>query len=249
MTTPYQWNSGAGVFKLGDSLNVGADEVLSGQGTGTRKIQFQGTNNTAEIRYNDGGNQRIELGNGSGGSYVYQNISTGVLTLRGGGESNIGTGASTDLNVGTGGSSPNAVSMVWGDGTGWKLRFGTTVASAFAERFSFLDTGYYRVSSGVRNFDMDAVNGRFGMATNHSFDFMTNNTVRWTVSTTGALVANATNGGGITVHDTTMIHSNVALTNGAAAAAGTLTNAPAAGNPTKWIPIDDNGTTRYIPAW
>jgi hypothetical protein len=38
-------------------------------------------------------------------------------------------------------------------------------------------------------------------------------------------------------------------TNGAAAAAGTLTNAPAAGNPTKWIPIDDNGTTRYIPAW
>jgi len=30
---------------------------------------------------------------------------------------------------------------------------------------------------------------------------------------------------------------------------GTLTNAPAAGNPTKWIPIDDNGTTRFIPAW
>ena len=34
-----------------------------------------------------------------------------------------------------------------------------------------------------------------------------------------------------------------------AAATGTLTNAPAAGNPTKWIAIDDNGTTRYIPAW
>lgn len=31
--------------------------------------------------------------------------------------------------------------------------------------------------------------------------------------------------------------------------AGTITNAPAAGNPTKWIPINDNGTTRYIPAW
>lgn len=40
-----------------------------------------------------------------------------------------------------------------------------------------------------------------------------------------------------------------ALNNGAAAAAGTLTNAPAAGNPTKWIAVDDNGTTRYIPAW
>lgn len=37
--------------------------------------------------------------------------------------------------------------------------------------------------------------------------------------------------------------------NGAAAATGTLTNAPAAGNPTKWIPINDNGTIRYMPAW
>lgn len=43
--------------------------------------------------------------------------------------------------------------------------------------------------------------------------------------------------------------SAVAFNNGAAAAVGTLTNAPAAGNPTKWVPINDNGTTRYIPAW
>lgn len=33
------------------------------------------------------------------------------------------------------------------------------------------------------------------------------------------------------------------------AAAGTLLNAPVAGNPTKWIPINDNGVTRYIPVW
>jgi hypothetical protein len=43
--------------------------------------------------------------------------------------------------------------------------------------------------------------------------------------------------------------SSVGYTNNAAAAAGTLTNAPAAGNPTKWIPINDNGTIRNIPAW
>ena len=48
---------------------------------------------------------------------------------------------------------------------------------------------------------------------------------------------------------TTLCQTSVALTNGAAAALGTLTNAPAAGNPTKWIPINDNGTTRYFPAW
>lgn len=48
---------------------------------------------------------------------------------------------------------------------------------------------------------------------------------------------------------TFMIGSRTSYNNGAGAGAGTLTNAPAAGDPTKWIPIDDNGTTRYIPAW
>jgi hypothetical protein len=56
--------------------------------------------------------------------------------------------------------------------------------------------------------------------------------------------------GTITTSATTFLHRTTGtLADGAAAAAGTLLNAPAAGNPTKWIPIDDNGTTRYIPAW
>jgi len=59
----------------------------------------------------------------------------------------------------------------------------------------------------------------------------------------------ATLNGGIATSDTTLHHSHVALGNGAAGNVGTLNTAPAAGNPTKWIPIDDNGTTRYIPAW
>ena len=46
-----------------------------------------------------------------------------------------------------------------------------------------------------------------------------------------------------------LIKSSVAFANGAAGNSATLTNAPAAGNPTKWIAISDNGTTRYIPAW
>lgn len=54
---------------------------------------------------------------------------------------------------------------------------------------------------------------------------------------------------GIRHADAVLLHTAVALTNGAGASTGTLTNAPAATNPTKWIPIDDNGTTRYIPAW
>jgi len=35
----------------------------------------------------------------------------------------------------------------------------------------------------------------------------------------------------------------------AGASMGTLTNAPSAGNPTKWITINDNGTLRRIPTW
>jgi hypothetical protein len=46
-----------------------------------------------------------------------------------------------------------------------------------------------------------------------------------------------------------LMNNGVAMTNGAGAAAGTLLNAPIAGNPTKWVEINDNGTLRYIPAW
>lgn len=57
-------------------------------------------------------------------------------------------------------------------------------------------------------------------------------------------LANITTPGGAAFHTT-----NTAMTNGAGASLGTLTNAPSAGNPTKWIGFNDNGTTRYIPAW
>lgn len=46
-----------------------------------------------------------------------------------------------------------------------------------------------------------------------------------------------------------LIGTNAALTNGAGVSAGTLGTAPTAGNPTKWIKINDNGTIRSVPAW
>lgn len=54
---------------------------------------------------------------------------------------------------------------------------------------------------------------------------------------------------GLTVGSATLLTTNVALSNAAAAATATMTNAPTAGNPTKWISINDNGTVRRIPAW
>jgi hypothetical protein len=82
-------------------------------------------------------------------------------------------------------------------------------------------------------------------------------------STALALAVSILPSGGLAVGTTSdpgtgMIYTNAATfmtrtktswSSGAAAAAGTLANAPVAGNPTKWIPVDDNGTTRYIPAW
>lgn len=67
------------------------------------------------------------------------------------------------------------------------------------------------------------------------------------VSVTDA--GNVSLSGTLTTADTNLMRTSVALSNGAAAQTGTLTNAPVAGNPTKWIAINDNGTTRYIPAW
>lgn len=52
-----------------------------------------------------------------------------------------------------------------------------------------------------------------------------------------------------TLGGATFLATSSALTNGAGVGAGTLLTAPAAGNPTKWIGINDNGTVRYIPAW
>ena len=56
--------------------------------------------------------------------------------------------------------------------------------------------------------------------------------------------------GDISTGDATYLHkTTVALTNAAAGSLGTLANAPAAGNPTKWVTINDNGTPRSIPTW
>ncbi len=56
-------------------------------------------------------------------------------------------------------------------------------------------------------------------------------------------------GGTLVVSSTILLRTKTSFTDGAGVATGTLTTAPTAGNPSKWIGVDDNGTTRYIPAW
>ena len=76
-----------------------------------------------------------------------------------------------------------------------------------------------------------------------TLDLTASNT--WTGNTTFS----PTLGRAITISDTVILSNTNSFSDGSGAHSGTLTNAPAAGNPTKWIPIIDHGTTRYIPAW
>jgi hypothetical protein len=46
-----------------------------------------------------------------------------------------------------------------------------------------------------------------------------------------------------------LLNTLYSMGNNAGVGLGTLTNAPAAGNPTKWIAINDAGISRYIPCW
>jgi hypothetical protein len=80
-------------------------------------------------------------------------------------------------------------------------------------------------------------------ATNHG------NNTRIMISDSGQRISmQAANG--LSVNEAAfLIHAVNALTDGAGGSLGTLGNAPAAGNPTKWIAIDDGGVTRHIPAW
>lgn len=56
-------------------------------------------------------------------------------------------------------------------------------------------------------------------------------------------------GGSLTINSATLLTSKTSFTDGAGVGAGTLLTAPAAGNPTKWVGLNDNGTIRYFPTW
>jgi hypothetical protein len=96
------------------------------------------------------------------------------------------------------------------------------------------------------------VNAAIGTTTVNGIDLNSASISGFAWISPGATIDGAGNFVGRTLQSslaTQLIGSSVTLNNGAGSATGTLTNAPAAGNPTKWIAISDNGTTRQIPAW
>ena len=50
-------------------------------------------------------------------------------------------------------------------------------------------------------------------------------------------------------NQTILLETTATLTNAAAGLVATMLNSPRANNPTKWVAVNDNGTTRYVPLW
>jgi len=50
----------------------------------------------------------------------------------------------------------------------------------------------------------------------------------------------------LTIHNADFISTDISLNDYSGVSIGTLTNAPSAGNPTKWVKINDNGTDRFL---
>lgn len=123
-----------------------------------------------------------------------------------------------------------------------------------------LDVGATASAMRVRNLFTDASNGEwFGIswAANVATIGAEKNgtgTVRpvtaagtWTFTAPVLGAATATS---VTTSATDFLHkTSGTLTGGGTANVPTLTAGPVAGNPTKWVAINDNGTTRHIPAW
>lgn len=58
--------------------------------------------------------------------------------------------ANNRLRIGAGGSSPNSVSVVWGDGSGKAMVFGTNVGGVFTPTHAFYDQGDARIGKKLR---------------------------------------------------------------------------------------------------
>lgn len=152
-------------------------------------------------------------------------------------------GAFTDINNGewlefTQNAAGNAFVRTGANGTGTARAL---ILDAQGMRTTQSTNGIYWGTTAGTNFWEIASNGIFAAVTDNLYDIGTSGAYR---PRNLYVAGTITTGSAATFHTT-----SVALTNGAGASAGTMTNAPAAGNPTKWIGINDNGTTRYIPAW
>lgn len=141
-----------------------------------------------------------------------------------------------------------------------------TNAQAFRLYNTFTNAGNYEYGALFWSGNILALGtDQLGTGSARVLRFSTGGGYRWEISTAGHLLgvtdniydigaSGATRPQSIYVGTSIQIEANNGLrltnqTDGAAAAAGTLLNAPTAGDPAFWLPVTINGNTRYIPAW
>lgn len=115
-------------------------------------------------------------------------------------------------------------------------------------------TGYVGIGNSATSNAAFANSLAVGTQTAHTLNLNTNDLARVAIGASGNVLINVPSSGDTltvapSVTSGALMASSSALTTGAGASAGTITNAPSAGNPTKWIKINDSGTIRSIPAW
>lgn len=153
----------------------------------------------------------------------------------------------------------------------WTAKHTWTVASGAAQVLNAASTtlGWQYVGDGVTMSAQTDVTARgyFGTTSNHSFAVTTNNATRTVWAATGGVTFNAPGSGdAVTIANvaganalvlagnsagTAVLRLNTQATTGAQTATFTATNKPGSGTtgPDKWIPINLDGTTHYIPAF
>lgn len=125
----------------------------------------------------------------------------------------------------------------FGTAAGINFASGDSTVVAGAAQWTFLSNGtFYPNADGTRPFGIASArwgNGLFGgtVGYHNGTSFLAS------IQSTGLNV-------GI---DNGLVMTN--QTDGAAAGAGTITNAPSAGNPAFWLRVSINGNARFIPCW
>lgn len=261
-------------FNLGDAartLTLSGNPTLSGftaTGTGTLALGTKTLTVSNTLTFTGTDSSSVAFGAGgtvlySGGSYVASITGTaGQVTA------SAATGAVT-LSLPSALTGVNSVTSVAGQalvlatgtsGTALTIASATNIATFSA---AVVATGSITATGTTAGLIAIATNGNnhlaFRNASAPSTDVWVNyvggsNTLGWYTS---ADKMTLTTGGNLTISGLftsgavggVLMATNQNLGTGAGVGLGTLTNAPAAGNPTKWIPVNDNGTTRYFPAW
>jgi hypothetical protein len=204
-----------------------ANNVFIGSNTG--QVSNHSTNNNVCV----GGNIALDTTAGTGGNTII-GVQGGSFT----GTNNVFFGY--NVPVATSGTEDsrfcigsNSNALLFGQIDTGNLQVGKTIG----------DTGRDFATSGVTN-ALKLLNGTRGTGNpaGGGFFYVSSGVLHW-VDSSGIDTTLSLNASG------QLASSATAYTNNAAAQTATMTNGPLAGNPTKWIPINDNGTIRNIPAW